>query len=319
MRDSNGLKLWFLMVVLAATFSVAVAQTTSVSPGQKLKVEGIIVERSADGFKLRQSTGTDLTVKISGATNIREKKHNPFRGARKYQQAQLARGLSVNVEGRGDSDGVLVAEQIRFTHDEYKVAEAIDSRTSPLEDNARRMSGQIDELDAISNAAKGGAKAAQETADNAHGRITALDDYDVVHSTSVRFKVGSAVLSPEAKSALDKLAEETHSQKGFVIEVAGFASAEGGAELNQRLSRQRSQAVAEYLFQKHDIPLRRILTPAGYGVSHAVADNSTRAGREENRRAEVRILVSKGMTANTQKPTGGGASAQLNRPETKNE
>jgi len=65
------------------------------------------------------------------------------------------------------------------------------------------------------------------------------------------------------------------------------------------------------------IPLRRILTPSGFGVSHAVADNSTRTGRQENRRAEVRILVSKGLTA--QRPSGGSANAQLNAPSSKDQ
>src|SRR5258706_11664624 len=217
MCKPHTLRLWLPILVMVVMTAATGAQTATVSPGQKLKVDGVVVGRSAGGFKLRESTGAEMTVKVTDATSIREKKSNPFRGARKYKQSQLARGLSVNVEGRGDSNGALVAEQIRFTDDQYKVAEAIDSRTTPLEDNARRMSGQIDELDAISNAAKGGAKAAQETADNAHGRITALDDYEVVQSATIRFKVGSAVLSPEAKASLDKLADETHNQKAFVI------------------------------------------------------------------------------------------------------
>ena len=55
--------------------------------------------------------------------------------------------------------------------------------------------------------------------------------------------------------------------------------------------------MAEYLAEQHDIPMRRIMIPTGYGVSHPVADNTTRTGRQENRRAEVRILVSRGMAA----------------------
>jgi len=92
--------------------------------------------------------------------------------------------------------------------------------------------------------------------------------------------------------------------------VAGFASSEGNPALNRRLSRQRAEAVAEYLAEQHDIPLRRIMIPTGYGVSHPVADNSTRTGRQENRRAEVRILVSRGMAA----PAGGSQPAAQKSP-----
>jgi len=124
-----------------------------------------------------------------------------------------------------------------------------------------------------------------------------LDDYEAVQSITVRFKVGSAQLSEEAKRSLDEVAQQAKSRKGYVIEVAGFASSEGNPALNRRLSRQRAEAVAEYLAEQHDIPLRRIMIPTGYGVSHPVADNTTRTGRQENRRAEVRILVSRGMAA----------------------
>jgi outer membrane protein OmpA-like peptidoglycan-associated protein len=51
-----------------------------------------------------------------------------------------------------------------------------------------------------------------------------------------------------------------------------------------------------YLAENHDIPLHRIVLPFGYGEAMPVADNSTRDGRKQNRRAEVSILVNKGLT-----------------------
>jgi flagellar motor protein MotB len=50
-----------------------------------------------------------------------------------------------------------------------------------------------------------------------------------------------------------------------------------------------------YLVENHNIPLRRIITPFGYGEAKAVADNGTRDGRAENRRVEVKFLISKGL------------------------
>jgi outer membrane protein OmpA-like peptidoglycan-associated protein len=80
-----------------------------------------------------------------------------------------------------------------------------------------------------------------------------------------------------------------------VIEVRGFASAEGGADMNRRLSQRRADAVVRYLAETHNIPLRRIITPFGYGAAQAIADNSTRTGREQNRRVEVSVLVNRGL------------------------
>jgi outer membrane protein OmpA-like peptidoglycan-associated protein len=307
-----GLALALLLTIGAGAASSQVA-TQPLPAGERRKIEGTVVSRDGDKLVVRiMPNDSDVTVKVGSFTEIQEKKSNPFRGARKYQASQLAPGLSVEVEGRPDADGALVAQKIRFTHTDFKIAKAADARVAPVEENSRRMSGQIEELDAVSNATRGGAKAAQSTADRAHERITNLDDYDAVANIAVRFKVGSAVLSPEAKTSLDQLAEQAKSRKGFVIEVAGFASAEGGAELNRRLSRQRAQAVTEYLAEKHDIPIRRIMSPTGYGVSHPVADNKTRTGREENRRVEVRILVSRGLAA-----TAGAQTQDAAAPATK--
>jgi outer membrane protein OmpA-like peptidoglycan-associated protein len=312
--------------------TVAVAQESGnanlmkVAAGQKLKVSGLIVEKGSDGFILRENHGMDVQVKLSGATSIKEKKSNPFRGALTYSADQLVRGLSVEVEGLGDTDGSLAARDIRFTQTQYAIANSVESRVTPVEarlaetgnrltraeENAQHLSGQVQELNAISNAARTGAKAAQETADQAmagvgaaneritdvdqttNSRITAVDDYEVKESLSVQFKLGSSVLSADAREKLDQLARTTLSQRGYVVEITGYASADGDADFNRKLSQQRADAVVQYLADNL-IPLRRIVTPYGFGVNMPVADNATREGREKNRRVEVKVLISKGL------------------------
>jgi len=54
--------------------------------------------------------------------------------------------------------------------------------------------------------------------------------------------------------------------------------------------------VVQYLAVNHKIPLRRFVTPMGYGKTESVADNTTAAGRAQNRRVEVRMLMNRGMT-----------------------
>ncbi len=324
----NFPRLTLVVLTLALGVPMAVAQkaivpgsaseVATVPAGEHKKVEGTITGKEGERVTLRlNATGTELAVKLSALTQVKEKKTNPFRKGRKYQPNELTPGLAVEVEGRGDSDGALVAEKILLTNNDMKLARTVDARVAPIEENERKMSGQISELDAVSNAARGGAKAAQETADSAHARISELDDYEAVHSVTVHFKVGSAVLSEEAKKSLDDLARQTKDLKGFVIEVAGYASAEGSHALNQRLSRQRAQAVSEYLAERDDIPLRRIVNPTGYGVSHPVSDNATRSGRQENRRVEVKVLVSRGITkqASASQSTSSNTDRAGTRPD----
>ncbi|MBK8304620.1 MAG: OmpA family protein [Chloracidobacterium sp.] len=182
-----------------------------------------------------------------------------------------------------------------------------EDRLTAAEQNALRVSGQIDELMAISNAAKGGAKAAQDTADAAvagvnatNKRISDLDDYVVQTTATVNFKVNSSKLSAEGKAALDQVATTAATLKGYLIEVTGFASAEGSTAQNKALSDRRAQAVKDYLIQTHNISLRRMSTSYGYGELQAVADNTTREGREQNRRVEVKLLVSRGINQNVE-------------------
>ena len=88
--------------------------------------------------------------------------------------------------------------------------------------------------------------------------------------------------------------------KGYVIEITGFASAEGGTAKNKALSQKRAQAVIDYLVETHNIPLRRIGQSYGFGELQAVADNTTREGREQNRRVEVKLMVSRGLNQNVE-------------------
>jgi outer membrane protein OmpA-like peptidoglycan-associated protein len=295
------------------------AQSTNVrtvSDGQKMKVEGVVVRRDADTFVVRDMNGVDTVVRLTDTTSVKSK-GGFFSGGTRYGVTTILRGLNVEVEGRGDSAGQLVASKIRFSSSDLRVARTVESRVDPVEtrvgsaegrieqveQNSQRLSGQIDELAAVSNAARGGARAAQETADAAlvgvnatNERISALDDYVPQQTASVLFRRGSATLSRDAKEQLDQVAQQALSTKGYVIEVSGFASREGGTELNRRLSQQRADTVIRYLVENHNLPLRRIITPYGYGEAQPVADNTTRAGRAENRRVEVKILVNRGLT-----------------------
>jgi len=54
--------------------------------------------------------------------------------------------------------------------------------------------------------------------------------------------------------------------------------------------------VVQYLAVNHKIPLRRFVTPMGYGKTEAVAENTSAAGRAQNRRVEVKMLTNRGLS-----------------------
>jgi outer membrane protein OmpA-like peptidoglycan-associated protein len=282
-----------------------------------MKIKGVVTRRDSDTFTVRDMNGVDTVVRLSDQTSVKTK-GGFLRGGTNYGQTNILRGLNLEIEGRGNGSGELAAEKIRFNESDLRVARAVESRAAPLEErasntetklsqveaNAQRLSGQLDELAAVSNAARGGAKAAQATADAAvagvnatNERISALDDYEPQTIAAVNFKSGSAMLSPDSKTKLDDIATKALNAKGYVLEVSGFADTVGSINLNRALSQRRADAVIRYLVENHNIPLRRIVTPFGYGETNPVADNDSREGRAQNRRVEIKLLVNKGLTS----------------------
>jgi outer membrane protein OmpA-like peptidoglycan-associated protein len=313
--------------------SLALAQDTTnpagsrtVASGQKMKIKGVVIRRDADTFTVRDINGVDTVVRLDDRTSVKTK-GGFLRSGTNYATTNILRGLNLEVEGRGTGSGELAAEKIRFNESDLRVARAVESRATPLEErastteaklteveaNAQRLSGQLEELAAVSNAARGGAKAAQATADAAvagvnatNERISSLDDYEPQTVTAVNFRTGSAVLSADSKTKLDEIATKAMNAKGYVLEVSGFADATGSINRNRLLSQRRADAVITYLVENHSIPLRRIVTPYGYGELNPVAENDTRDGRAQNRRVEIKLLVNKGLTspAPTMNPSG---------------
>ena len=307
--------LMLAVTLLTVSASLAIAQDTTptagartVASGQKMKLKGVVVRRDADTFVVRDINGVDTTVVLDDRTSVKTK-GGFLRSGTNYGLTNILRGLNLEVEGRGDASGNLLAEKVRFNESDLRVARAVESRAAPLEtkvseveQNAQRLSGQLDELAAVANTAKGGARAAQETADAAvsgvnltNERISALDDYTPQSVLAVNFRSGSAVLSADSKTKLDELATKAMNAKGYVLEVTGFADAVGSVALNRALSQRRADAVIRYLVENHRIPLRRIITPYGFGETNPVAENNTRDGRAQNRRVEVKLLVNKGL------------------------
>src|SRR5262252_10653527 len=165
----NKLSMLRALVLLSVAFIVPVTaqqnggstntSTKTVASGSKMDLKGMIVKHDQGTILVRDQSGSDTSVKV-GSAKIEEKKSNPLRGAKKYGENALVRGLYVEVEGRGDGSGNLAAEKIKFSNDDYKVANSVEStvvpvehrlgeaedRVSRTEENAKRLSGQIDEL-----------------------------------------------------------------------------------------------------------------------------------------------------------------------------
>ncbi|PTU31144.1 OmpA family protein [Stenotrophobium rhamnosiphilum] len=105
----------------------------------------------------------------------------------------------------------------------------------------------------------------------------------------VNFENDSATLTSASHAILDGAAATLNAQPNDNAEIAGYTDANGQPEYNLTLSKQRAESVRQYLISKGVDAAR--LTANGYGEANPVAGNDTDAGREANRRVELKLQV----------------------------
>jgi OOP family OmpA-OmpF porin len=273
----------------------------SVPQGKKLSIKGVVTDREADTFHIRDAKAVNTIVVLGDNVKV-QVDGKPITDAQRFELRKLVGGIIVQVEGVGDANGNLVASRIKMSSKDIRNAQAIASKIAPVEGRvsdveARTtqvehqqsvLSGQVDELTALSNLAR-------DEAERANNRISALDNYATLETATVTFAVNKSLLTPEAKASLDAIAAKAASMKGFAFEITGFTDTTGNVARNHALSEQRANAVVRYLADSHNIPLRRIVTPLGYGQARPAADNTTPEGRMQNRRVEVKLMQQGGI------------------------
>ena len=122
-----------------------------------------------------------------------------------------------------------------------------------------------------------------------------MSEYDVKGEATVKFNVGSSNIATKDQEELKKLAQIATGLTGYIVEVTGYADSTGNPAINTKLSEDRAKAVITCLMQQGNVPIRHIVAPGAMGEYGAKAPNETKAGRAENRRVEVKVLVNKGI------------------------
>ncbi len=105
---------------------------------------------------------------------------------------------------------------------------------------------------------------------------------------AVHFDYKKWDLKPEAKAELDRAAKIMQDNPEVVLELQGNTDSIGGKAYNQKLGKQRAEAVFNYLKGKGINPDR--LKEVSYGMDKPVAPNTTAEGRAQNRRVDLVIL-----------------------------
>ena len=279
------------------------------------EVKGMITSRTGETLIVKSGVGTTTVVLTD---NTRTKDDRGLFGLEKQEMSSvvLISGLKVDIDGVSDDQGRVVAKTITVDGDDLETAEMIQSGLHPtaeqvaanvqaleahrgqLEGHTVQLAGQKENIETNQQniaANKQQIEANIKDIEENTQRFTALSEYDVRSQATVNFEVGSSKISVKDQIALKELANTATRLKGYIIEVTGYADSTGNAAMNTKLSENRAKAVVTYLMQKGEVPVRHIVAPGAMGEYGAAAPNETEAGRAENRRVEVKVLVNKGI------------------------
>lgn len=118
------------------------------------------------------------------------------------------------------------------------------------------------------------------------------DDYQVYGlEEKVLFDTDKATIKPSAAEALKQISASINKRyAGKDVRILGFADARGDKSYNRELSKQRAEAVKNYLVTTDKMPADHLSTEA-FGETQPVATNATPAGRQENRRVEIAVRL----------------------------
>jgi outer membrane protein OmpA-like peptidoglycan-associated protein len=226
------------------------------------------------------------------------------------QAAEDARSISV----RRRAQDKIAAQQLAAQQAKEKAqAEALNEAQQRAEAEKQKAAADVAaakaaaasaEAEAATKVANAQAEAAKKAAANATQekealRARLLEQFNRVLPTTdtprglvlnmgdVLFNVGKADLLPPAQLALARLSGILSNYPSLHLSIEGYTDSTGAADFNQKLSEKRADSVQTYLVAQ-GIPTDSI-TATGLGAADPVADNSTSAGRQKNRRVEIVI------------------------------
>lgn len=288
--------------------TLAVAISGFAAGNDKAEVKGMIISRTGETLILSGPSGR-TTVVLTGDTTTKDDKGLFGLEKQHMSDVVLIPGLKVDVDGVTDDQGRVVAKTITVDGDDLETAEMIQSGLHPTAEqvaanmkaieanqqgvaaNKVQLASQKESIESNTQQINQNIKDIEENTN----RFSALSEYDTKAQATVNFDVGSTKISAKDQIELKELANTATRLKGYIIEVTGYADSTGSAAMNTKLSEDRAKAVITYLMQQGEVPVRHIVAPGAMGEYGAAATNETKAGKAENRRVEVKVLVNKGI------------------------
>ena len=110
---------------------------------------------------------------------------------------------------------------------------------------------------------------------------------------SIYFDPSSARMSLDSRAVVDEIGGQMRAYENTIVDIEGNTDSTGARAYNMQLSRQRADAVKQYLMEKYGFPGARFRI-AGNGPDKPLETNTTPEGREKNRRTDIKVYANPG-------------------------
>jgi outer membrane protein OmpA-like peptidoglycan-associated protein len=272
-------------IVSAARQAVQFAEDARALTAQRQEEERIAQEREAAAAQAKAEAEAKAAAEAAEARRKADEEAQ--------RQAELAAAREAKIKAEAELAAVKAKMEADAQAAQAKAqADALAQAKAEAEALAAKTKAEADEREAKALAEVELARKAAETLRaqllEQFNRI--LDTRDtqrglVINMADVLFDTGKFDLRPIAREKLARLAGIVLAHPGLNLDIEGHTDSTGSDELNQKLSDQRANSVRKYLIEQ-GLPETSLIA-VGFGKSMPVADNSTAAGRQQNRRVEI--------------------------------
>ncbi|MDR0301919.1 MAG: OmpA family protein [Treponema sp.] len=185
------------------------------------------------------------------------------------------------IQGKSDPEMLVSGEEFLFMINRILSVKEAETESAQRKEEARRRAEE-ERLAREINAQL----AAQNVADTT---VSVTKEGVTISLSNIQFRANSAELVASEQTKIREIGRILETVPGRSILIAGHTALAGTREEQLRTSRERAQAVANYLISLR-VRTTAEITVQGFGADRPVADNTTPEGMERNRRVEITII-----------------------------
>jgi len=245
------------MMLVAAFVALLAALPVFAADGDKSNVKGLITAVQGDTITIKDANNAEQTITVTPNTVYYRTKGLTGAMRDRAEQGAMIPGLPISADVVAHGQG-FEATQINFKADDFKTAQQVQAGLSPT-----------------------------------HERMNKFGTYEALETVEVHFASGSTKLDDRGKADLMAFSQKAKDTQNYQVVLQGFTDSTGNAAANQRLSRMRGEAVANFLQQQGGLMPGRVRAPDGMGVATDAGSGSNAGARK----VVVKLVVDKGVQA----------------------